>query len=165
MSVREALKKHPNLFAGGSLTVGLAVLGFSLRGYFGTHVPILTPPKGLLAFYTNNDGQTLFPGQFDLETPFDHDGKSAVKANVFTCDGGRHQWVQYLEKWSDDGRKQLESVKSGPVGTPPPDRSLILVKRPNSDKWVSFNDPAAHEITTPKCPDGTGLGPPDPVLP
>ena len=83
----------------------------------------------------------------------------AVRAYVFTCDGGKHQWVQYLEKYNDDGKKLLESKAAHADGV------LPLVKRPGKGDWVGEQTSKGVEVMTPACPDGMGSGVVVPVLP
>jgi hypothetical protein len=160
VGIREQLNKNSKLYVGISLIAGFAVLGFSLRRFVAPHTLNLAPPSGEMTFYTCDEGATLFADRYDHAPPFDHNGQQAVKAYVFTCDGSAHHWIQYLEKWSDKGRKQLELMRVSPAGAvAAPERALLLVKKPGSGNWMPIFDPAAHEITTPTCPDGMGAGP------
>ena len=54
------------------------------------HGPGWKPSPGS-AFYTTDDGATLFTDGADRLPPFDHDGKAAVMAAVFSCDNGKHR--------------------------------------------------------------------------
>jgi prepilin-type N-terminal cleavage/methylation domain-containing protein len=77
-----------------------------------------------------------------------------------------HRWIQYLEKWSDKGLKQLELMRVSPAGAvAAPERALLLVKKPGGGSWMPIFDSAARVITTPTCADGMGAGPPALVQP
>ncbi len=102
-----------------------------------------------LNFYTTDDGVTLFTDDSQKVPPFDHDGQQAVRAFVFTCDNGQHQFVQYLQKYSDEVKQQLETSRA--FGT----FANGLIKRPGDVKWISESDPKAQVIMLPKCPDGS----------
>jgi hypothetical protein len=104
-------------------------------------------------FFTTDDGVTLFADSLLLKPPFDHDGRQAVRAYVFKADGP--QWVQYLEKYSDAGKRQSDVYQSSPPGTvPPPSDSEWLVKRPGDRDWVPLTASEAANIIEPRSPDG-----------
>jgi hypothetical protein len=143
MTLRQALNRHPFIAAG----VAVLILVFLTFRWF------RNPAPEDVAFYTTDDGATLFTDDLRKLPPFDHDGSPAVKAMVFTCDGGQHQFVQYLFKYSDDVKQQLEASHA---------RDLIvpgLIKRPGDGQWIEQNDPKAFKILAPKCPAGDGPGP------
>ena len=50
-------------------------------------------------FYTIDDGATLFADDITKMPPFLYNGNKLSGAYPFTCDGGQHQWVQYLETY------------------------------------------------------------------
>ena len=74
---------------------------------------------------------------------------SAVRARVYTCDHGQHQWVQFLEKYSDAEKMLVE----GP--TSPEHAPYRSVKKPGPGEWVSERDPKGLAIMDAKCPDGS----------
>jgi hypothetical protein len=113
------------------------------------------------AFYTTDDGKTLFADDAAKVAPFDHDGRQAVRAYVFTCDGGTTGFVQYLEKYSDEVKRQLEPQSGRPGWRPP--TSMALVKRPGPGQWVPGMSQEASRLTLPSCPGGKG--PPRQVTP
>jgi hypothetical protein len=82
------------------------------------------------AYYSTDDGKSLFVDAGDQATPFDHDGKPAVKVYLYTCDAGVTRWVQYLEKHDAGG--------------------TVLVKKPGGGDWIPDTDPRADTIRTPK---------------
>jgi len=103
----------------------------------------IAPPKLVgNAYYSADDGKSLFVDAGDQATPFDHDGKPAVKVYLYTCNGGMTRWVQYLEKHDAGG--------------------TVLVKKPGGGDWIPDTDPRADTIRTPKC---NGSGSPVRVLP
>ena len=116
------------------------------------------------AFFTTDDGATLFAEDISRISPFDHDGREAVRAFVFTCDGGKHQWVQCLQKFEADAKRQLEGYNPQKGGRLP-SRVSTLVKRPGASGWNSAADPRSTDIVEPHCPEGMGAGRIEPVLP
>jgi hypothetical protein len=92
----------------------------------------IAPPKLIgNAYYSTDDGKSLFIDADDQTTPFFHDGKAAVKAYLYTCDGGVTRWVQCLEKHDEGG--------------------TVLVKRPSGGDWIPDTDPRASIIRTARC--------------
>jgi hypothetical protein len=109
-------------------------------------------------FYTVDDGATLFVDDIGKMPPFNHKGKQAVRAYPFTCDGGQHQWVQYLET---NGQVDVDSKTT----TAPISFSGRLVKKPGKGDWIPAIDPSAGEIMRPRKPWGFSPGPIEPVEP
>ncbi len=113
------------------------------------------------AYYTTDDGATFFTDSVNLIAPFDHLVRQAVRAHMFTCDSGKHRWIGYLEKYSDADLKRFDPSNSQMDFSPP----IPLVRRPGAGDWVPESSKDAMFIMDPKCPDGEGAGPPQPVLP
>jgi hypothetical protein len=147
MGIRDQLNRNQTVSIIASLIAIVLVLVWICVRSSGTSIPTQ------LNFYTTDDGATLFSDDSGKVPPFDHGGQQAVRAFVFTCDNGQHQFVQYLEKYSDQMKQQLE--------TSPHEFGMIangLIKRPGDAKWISESDPKAHAILQPKCPDGNNTG-------
>jgi hypothetical protein len=132
MEIRAKLKEHSKVVVAISLVVVAVafVICHSTRRLTDGVVP---PTPVVMAFYTTDDGRTFFSDVSDKPTPFDHDGRQAVKAYIYTTDG-RTRWVQCLEKQDGTGG--------------------LLVKRPRDTQWVSSTDPAAAQIREPKPKNG-----------
>ena len=91
------------------------------------HIYKLAPDGTLLATFGSRGSA---PGQFDRPTaialdpignvgvlrfnhtlpPFDHDGKQAVRAFVFRCEGGK-PFVAYLLRYKEGSQNQIELLK------------------------------------------------------
>jgi hypothetical protein len=141
MEIREIINKHQHLVT-GTMVAMFAVAGVWI--WFSSHADsqLTAPhPNAPPAYYTNDEGTTLFVLRNDHPTPFELYDKQAVRAYVFTS--GHQKWVQYLEM--DD-----------------PKSSTPLVRRPNDSNWLSKTAPGADAICKPVSPDG---GAPSPVLP
>jgi len=158
MDIRALLNERPRLFAGITAVVLVICLGFAfLQAKHGGRPPLPNLPVN--AFYTADDGATLFVDSMFKVPPIDHDGTKAVRARVFSCDGGKTQWIQFLEKYSDEDKRLLE-------GTDAPSRSTFcLVKRPGDHDWARETDPKGLAIMNPTPPNGSANGPVTPVMP
>ena len=134
------------IIAGVAIIAVLAYVGYFL---FGSSP---TAGKDAQAFFTVDDGTTYFADDALKLPPFDHAGKLAVRAYVFTdTPAGDRRWVQYLQKFSDDEQKQLKGKN---------DTSNFLfglVKKPGDKDWIVATQVAASPITLPKSPHGVPL--------
>jgi hypothetical protein len=144
--MRELINKYP-LAAGAFVVVALAVGVIAvLRGAGGRSNTIAGG-----AFYTDDDGKSYFVDDAAKVTPFDHNGKPAVKAYVFSCGGKRS--VHYIERLTDVGQKAAQDSlqKSGGHTFEIPDTlapRAYEYKRPGEAAW-------RYKIPGPlDCPDG-----------
>ena len=94
--------------ASSSILILAAAIAILLAIFYTAHVlrsaRLGSAHSGGKAFFTIDDGATLFQDDAGKVPPFQHDGHEAVRAMVFTCDGGQHHWVQYLEKYSGEAK-------------------------------------------------------------
>ena len=158
MGVRNFMRRRQ------SVTAALACLAILLSGawiwYYARNMRPSGPGK---AFFSIDDGQTVFVDDAIKLAPFDKDGKPAYRAHVFECGGERV--VGYLSRYTPEALAALEEAKSyRGKGEPPPNvRQLasigttgVEVKRPGDAKWVSQTDAArATKIRVFTCPDGS----------
>ena len=115
------------------------------------------------AFFTTDDGKTLFVDSIMKLPPFDKDGKQAVRAHVFECNGERV--VGYLSCYRPEALQALAEAKAAKAaGKPPPNPQALaavgtmglLVKKPGNFPWVSQADAAtATAVRVFRCPDGS----------
>jgi hypothetical protein len=160
MGVREELSKRPKIAAGVALTLTIAAVVILVIQMIDLRAaPELAGDNPERAFFTVDDGKTWFADDVTHLAPFQHDGKEAVRAYVFECNGKR--FVNHLERYTDDGKKAMlrlrEVVKKGP-----PSGALVAaaqqrgreVKRPGDATWTPSNTDAAAAIVAPKCPEG-----------
>jgi len=155
MGFREQIRAHPQFAQSAAVVVTLS----SIIALFLESRP--ARPPAVKAFFTTDDGKTLFVDSSDRVPPFDHAGQPAVMAYVFTCDGGKTQWVGYLSKYSDQDRQTIESGKLGDANVRPP----RLVKLPGSQTWASESDRGVMASLIPHCPDGQSSDNIRPVAP
>jgi hypothetical protein len=108
---------------------------------------VAAPPANVTqVYFTTDEGKTLVALDAATKSPTVHDGKPAYRAHVFTCDGGKTQFVGYLSK-------------STPVSTDP------LVRKPGNVQWAPVGTAPAGIVLEVKPPQGNGVGPPVEVFP
>jgi hypothetical protein len=122
-------------------------------------------PTGDKACFSDDDGQTWFVDSAYKVVPFDHNGKPAVRAMVFTYDNGHKQFVQALVRYTDKGRKILNDAilkaqeKNLPLSTlsqqfNAPD--IEEVKTPGAGHaWVPRYSQGAKSVMDIESPDGS----------
>lgn len=144
-----------------AIAVGLAVLGV---GFLAWRMAggVTSRPPGQLIWFTTDDGKTWFADSATKLPPFDHNGKMAYRCYVYTCDGGRTEFVSHLERFTPEMKKRLETGGA----FDPMLVSTVEVKDPGTGDvgWVKQSDPKAGEIMRPVCP-GDPSKAPEPVLP
>jgi hypothetical protein len=98
-----------------------------------TSLPVVTASH---VFFTTDEGKSLFPIEAGTRAPFVRDGRQAVRAHVYSCDGGKTTFVAYLSKFS-------------------PVAQEALVKRPGMTQWFPVSSAGAGLILQVKCPEGS----------
>ena len=164
MEIRRTIQGKP--LAG----VGIAAFMLLIAGVILAHQ--FWPQKKAnltLAYLTDDDGKTWYADSAYSVPPIDHNGKTAVFAEVYTYDGGNKQFCAYLEKYNPEAKKRLEASIAEAVKNGQPAssaalfqdhwfmQSAIVVKLPGAadDKWLSETDPAASSIMSIHSPDGS----------
>ena len=169
MGVRESIERHR------SWAAGIAVVGILAAAVFAFRATVPSPvaeARAAQAYYSVDDGATYFEAPADLVPPFEHNGKTAVRAAVFTCDGGKTKFVGYLERYPATAKQKIEAarqaLKSGDQNVGPPAAAFaqVEVKKPGAGgKWVARSaGAAAAEIVHVRPPPGAA-GTPEPVSP
>lgn len=158
MGIRETLNQNPAITTAataGIILIALIFIIFQLTGGSG-------PQVQTRAFYTIDDGATWFADSIDRIPPFEHQGRQAVRAHVFTCGGKRDAFVAYLEKYTPEAKKRIEAAMANPQTADPYLMETVymqglLVKKPGTGDagWISSSDPRASEVMNIRCPDGT----------
>ena len=157
MGVREKLAANPRAamgIAAAIVVIGLAVIIFPWQaGDSGR-----AEPRKM--FLTVDDGKTFFVAAAEPLPPFQHEGKTAYRAYVFTCDGGKTTWVGYVERYSEQAKALMKEMRKNQAergGRPNVSTALlegIEVSRPGENQWVRQSDAAlAHKVTTVHCPN------------
>jgi len=156
VSLRETINKNPKqttaITAG---IIGLAFLVIIWQACSGSG-------KGAIgkSYYTIDDGKTYFVDASNKIPPFKYEGKDAVRAHVFSCDGGKTKFVGYLEMYDPQTKKVMEDAISGKA---PPSAyagytGQAMVKKPGMPQWIPLMPgttqmyAATVQVT---CPDGS----------
>lgn len=164
--VREVLNQNQSIVIGFCgllilIAIGYAVFGTFFSGGGDGDGPAAASTK---TWYTDDDGKTLFTDKPDLTTPFPHGSGQAVRAMVFSCDGGKTRFIAYLQRDSERSRTEMARVEADPnLRKNPLARAMARntgfeVKKPGTpDKdWVSLDKQAEFaKATKLACPDGT----------
>lgn len=160
MGIRESLNQNPQVVTG--VTVGVIVLTLAVIVYqvaFSGPGGEGGPRPTNEAFYTSDDGKTWFEDSRDKVLPFQKDGKPAVRARVFSCDGGKTRFVGFLERHTEQTRKNYEQMKNDPSAhhaLGPMLSQGIEVKRPGDKEWSGMNRMDQFiKVQDVKCPDGS----------
>jgi len=162
--VRDSIRRHSTATIAIMAVVVAGALFFTLRNA-SSSTSSMTPVMDKV-YCTSDDGQTTFVGSMTNVPPFQHEGKTACRAWVFSCDGGKTRFVGYLERFTPDAKKRIESAKpsSGPGAPVGPGDSEIKKPGPGNP-WVSrANFAAAAKVQEVVCPPGQS-GEPTMVLP
>jgi hypothetical protein len=171
IGLRESLSKHKRIAVAAAVVVVAAAAVLAWRSIA---VPSATQAAATVqAYYSADDGNSFFAAAADLIPPFELEGKTAYRAAVFTCDGGKTKFVGYLERFPPGAKKQLDAaqqaLKTGAKGAGPSPMaaSSVEVKKPGAtNKWVSRHSREAAAVLNVTPPPGTpAAGPPQIVTP
>ncbi len=163
MGLRETLKAKPwigAVFSGTFVVVAIIVI-----------VTTYWPEKKAKleqAFYSNDDGKTWFTDSAYRVAPFDHDGKTAVVAQIYSYADGSKEFCAYLTQFTPEAKQKLEAAlaEAKSKGQQPGSVALyhdrtfmqrsLLVKKPGAgNPWVSYDDPKGIEVMSIRSPDGS----------
>jgi hypothetical protein len=156
MGVREQLQKRPMLATALAAAVVLAA-GCYIFAQWGDWQPTSAPP--VQAFVSFDDGKTFEVAPADELPPFERDGKTALRAYVFACDGGKTKFVGYLERYSERGKELMREMRKQQASNGRPSLPSQLlegmeIKRPGETEWVKQSDVSrAAKIMDVRCPN------------
>ena len=143
MSVRESIDQHRTAASvGGIILVAAAclVIWMQFRQDGGDSAEVSSSSR---AFFTVDDGKTFFADSSKRVPPFEYKGAIAVRAHVFTSDGGKTSFVGYLERFTPDAKAKMERMLAdgGDTSvTPPSLLNGLEVKKPQAPEWVKAVD-------------------------
>jgi hypothetical protein len=170
MLIREKLNKHSKLISSVVLIISITCLSVAWTRMRGPSHHFVPGPN----YYTTDDSSqaaalaAMFKDDSTKIPPFDHDGKPAFRAYVFTADGGRTKWIAYLERMSDKGLQMMDDINSGKRGSDPgiiaQAKEGVLstqmeVKKPGDPEWIKevADSPDAARVRKLTPPDGQSL--------
>jgi hypothetical protein len=178
MGIRETLNKNPAIttgVTGGIIALAILIILYQLI-FSGGGGASITYDRG---FYSIDDGASTFEDDIMLVAPFQKDGKEAVRAYVYTCDGGKTKFVAYLERYTAKGKKAIEDMRKkqeeAAKNNAPPSPEIFAmeqmqftereVKKPGTGKWVRASSPEAQTVMQVTCPEGQSTDTLEPVMP
>ena len=158
MGIRETINKNPaqtTAITAGIVLLAIIFIFWQACGGGGSGVVGKS-------YYTVDDGKTFFVDASNKIPPFMKDGKQAVRAHVFTCDGGKTKFVGYLEMYTPQEKAMLEQANKGPNKGAPVYAGFggqAMVKRPGDPPtmWIPLapqTTMAYQAVVQPKCPGG-----------
>jgi hypothetical protein len=145
-----------------AVVVALGAIAYTLRS--AAQGP---PTASTRAFYTTDEGQTVFVADMNKSIPpFEHNGKTAYWVWMYSCDGGKTRFPGYLERYTPEAKKRIEAALHGnSSGTGPMPGDTELKKPGPGHTWVSrANTAEAAKVTSITDPKG-GNAEPDLVTP
>lgn len=154
MGVREKLNDNPGVTSAVTIAIIIIVLIFIFWPSGGIGGGASGPGK---MFFSDDDGKTWFPDDATKIPPFDHNGKQAVEAVVYKCDG--KTFVNHLKRYTSAGKKKMEEInaKKDAMIDPSVMETIqsrgVEVKLPGAKDWVLVSNPKANEILKPHCKD------------
>jgi hypothetical protein len=163
VKIRETLRENQALGIGVSIAA-LLLIGGMAWSMFGRLAEQVSMASEL--YFTEDDGKTLFVDDSANIAPFLRNGKEAVQAGVFQCNG-KSPFVGYLLRYAEAGRKELMKLseaerRSTAANVIKLRQKYGQVKRPGESKWQLIEDEQSvgiGDIMTPPCPDGGGHTP------
>jgi hypothetical protein len=153
LSIREKLNRNRPVVIGIASVLILGAFVYIIQQLMGGERPRV-PNE---AYYTTDDGATYFEDDVNRIPPFDHDGKQAVKAQVYTCGGTN--FVGYLIRYTPEAQKQLAAANGVGVGAIRAVGTEINKPLTGDAGWTNSNDKGAGRIYAIKCPDGSDNAP------
>jgi hypothetical protein len=161
VGIRETLNQNPRITTGITIAIIVVVFAFiAWQWRSGSAAP--GAASGVpQVFFTDDDGQHWFPDDRKKVPPFDHNGKEAVGAEVYKCDG--KTFVNHMIRYTPEARKKLEAIYAQQVAGDPTATETIMstgveVKRPGEKEWVKVTDRAKYdEVTKPHCSDPSNM--------
>ncbi len=150
----------PKLTARGSFSKRLSLV--LLVGLAGAALYMIWPPASRAqynqVFFSDNDGESVYVDNVFNIPPFSHDGKTAVRAEVFMDPSGK-QFVGYLRRYNTQWKQICESALADVAkrGRPPESSGIFFdrginsgteVKRPGKDNpWVPLLSEEGKKVT------------------
>jgi hypothetical protein len=170
MGLRESMNNHKGATAGAITVLVLIVAAVAAWQLTGSSSSGASGTAGKL-YFTTDDGATTFTAPANRLPPFDHNGKPAVRAVMYSSDGGKTKFIGYLERYSEAALQQIEAAKQAAkpggkmvMSAPRMNAAVIEVKKPGDKDWVDKSSAAGVAVMKVAAPGG-GTGTPEIVTP
>ena len=167
MGIRESLNQKRRLAAAIAIACVCAGIVFLIWQIKRDAPPSIQ--QSSKAFFTDDQVNT-FVDDASRIPPFEHNGKEALRAYVFSCDGGKTSFIAYVERFPKDSKARLEAMQKNPAAAADAMgmrmRSTIAseIKKPGDAKWVVKDSPEGAKVLDITCPHGKNDDP-QPVIP
>jgi hypothetical protein len=158
VEIREKLNKNP-LWAGLIAVVCLGILGAVVFWPKEEQDQAVINYSGK-QFFTVDDGATYFVADVTNIPPFTHEGKTAYRVKVYTCEDGK-EIVSHLERYNEAALKRIRDMDGGTIKHPVAalqylDGAFAMeVKKPGDNQWLRRGHPQYDNILMATCPDGS----------
>jgi hypothetical protein len=142
-TTRQWLAKNKVLISAVCITVIVAALALDSWQFLNRDKDRFVNAR---AFFSTDDGKSYFTASGDLLPPFEYSGGTAVRAFVFTADGGKTNFVGYLQRLTPTGKERMAALREKAKLSPSvPSLDAVLmsnteVKRPADAEWVKQSD-------------------------
>lgn len=149
--------RHPMVLASIIGVIVLCGFGYAAKQiWFTAEGPIPTFRETSRWYYTTDDGANYFADDINKVAPFPKDGKQALRAHVFSCDG-KPRFVGYVERQTPRAQSDIAALpgKGAAVQITAvlgQDREVKLPKKGDKD-WTDPSKPDFAKIVDVKCPD------------
>jgi hypothetical protein len=151
MGLRETINKKKSVSIGGAAV--LVLIAGSFLAY--TQWPAYRP-KGDKAYFTVDDGQTWFVDSMYKVPPYDYNGKTAVRAMVYSYDKGSKTFCPFLQQYNSDTKKQLDDAVANATRDGKPLSSIELFGSPATARGVEIKLPGPnHKWVSPGTAEAT----------
>ena len=98
MGIRNLLNEKPAVATGATIAVVVIAL---IAIFWQSRDKTNSTSVANKAYYTIDDGQTVFEDDISKAPSFQQGGAQAVQAHMFSCDNGKTRFVGFLEKAPD----------------------------------------------------------------
>lgn len=163
MGIQQNIREKPVL----GIAFGVVLIAISLGVLTRYFWPEKRPINGV-NFYSDDDGRSWFVDTAWRVAPFDHDGKTAVMASIFSYDNGSKKFCAYLMEYRPEAKKQLDDAIADAARDGKPASSVtlfqdrtfrehgLMVKKPGAgNPWIAWDDPKANQVFAIHSPDGS----------
>jgi hypothetical protein len=153
MSVREWIDKNQQAASIGAGAVVVLAIGLIIY-------QLLPERPETKAWYTTDDGKTWFKDSNRLVPPFERNGKEAVLAKVYKCNG--KEFVAWMERYKPEPAKKMREFRAKEdAGEAPPDSMIagiglgsVEYKRPGAKEQWTTELHLMTDMMQVNCPDG-----------
>jgi len=156
MSIREAINKRKGL----AVVIAILLTSAGMAAILWMNRNSGYPAALSELYFSDDDGKSYFVDNATKLVPFDHNGKQAVRAYVFTTDNGK-PFVARLQRYSDDALRRILVLrdKKGDIQSETELAEVMAkglqIKRPGDAAWVAANSPMAAKISDINAPNGS----------